>query len=73
VGNVVLIVNRIRDGVPPVLQEAITAGHLKLLGTLPDHPAVREFDAQGQPLAHLPDDDPLRQRVIELAQQVGLP
>jgi CO dehydrogenase maturation factor len=73
VGKVVLIVNRIRDGVPPALQEAITAGQLELLGTLPDHTAVREFDAQGQPLAHLPDDDPLRQRVIELAQQVGLP
>lgn len=73
VGQVVLIVNRIHDGVPPVLQEAITAGHLELLGTLPDHSAIREFDAEGRPLAHLPEDDPLRRRVIELAQQVGLP
>lgn len=73
VGRVVLIVNRIRDEIPPVLLEAIAAGRLELLGTLPDHPAVREYDAEGRPLAHLPADDPLRQRVIELAQQVGLP
>lgn len=73
VGRVVLIVNRVRDGIPPVLQEAIAAGRLELLGTLPDHPAVRDFDAEGLALSHLPATDILRQRVIELAQLVGLP
>jgi CO dehydrogenase maturation factor len=73
VGRVVLIVNRIDNGIPPVLQEAITTGHLELLGTLPDHAAVREYDSMGRPLAQLPADDPLRRRVIELAQRVGLP
>jgi len=73
VGKVVLIVNRVGNGLPPAVQEAIAAGQLELLGTLPDHPAVREYDAQGRPLVQLPADDPLRQRVIELAQRMGLP
>jgi len=73
VGKVVLIVNRVSDGLPPTLQQAITTGNLELLGTLPDHQAIREYDAQGRPLVQLPTDDALRQGVIELAQRVGLP
>jgi len=73
VGKIVLVVNRISDGIPPALQEAIETSPLELLGTLPDHIAVRNYDAEGRPLAHLPDDDPLRQQVVDLAQQVGLP
>ncbi len=73
VGRVVLIVNRVNNGIPPVLQKAIADGRLELLDTLPDHPAVREFDAAGQPLSQLPAGDVLRQRVIELAQRAGLP
>jgi CO dehydrogenase maturation factor len=73
VGRVVLIVNRVGNGLSPVIQEAIASGHLELLGTLPDHPAVREYDSQGRPLVQLPPEDPLRRKVIELAQQVGLP
>jgi CO dehydrogenase maturation factor len=73
VGKVVLIVNRVGNGLSPVIQEAIASGHLELLGTLPDHPAVSEYDSLGRPLVQLPAGDPLRQQVIELAQRVGLP
>lgn len=73
VGKVALIVNRVNDGIPAALREAIVAGHLQLLGTLPDNPAVRDYDSQGRPLVQLPAEDPLRERVIELAQRAGLP
>ena len=57
----------------PYAVSKVTQDFLALLGTLPDHAAVREYDAQGRPLAQLPPDDPLRRRVVELAQRVGLP
>lgn len=73
VGRVVLIVNRVNGTMPPAVQEAIVGNGLELLGTLPDHPAVRAYDGEGRPLARLPADDPLRRRLIELVRQLGLP
>ena len=73
VNQVVLIVNRVNGDLPPAVQKAITDYGLNLLGTIPDHPAIREFDAEGRPLVELPPDDPLRQRIIELAGELGLP
>jgi CO dehydrogenase maturation factor len=73
VGKVVLIVNRVNGALPPAVQEAISAGRLDLLGMLPDHQAVRDYDAQGRPIVQLPPDDPLRQRLIDLVEELGLP
>lgn len=73
VGRIVLIVNRVQDGLPPTIEEAIAANELELLGTLPDHPTIRTFDAEGRPLVELPPDDPLRQKVIEMAKTLDLP
>ena len=73
VGRVVLVVNRANGTLPAAVQEAIAAGGLDLLATLPDHSAIREYDAQGRPLVQLPPDDPVRRRLIELAGRLGLP
>lgn len=73
VKRVVLIVNRVGDGLPPAAEKAIADYGLELLGTLPEYPAIRDLDAEGRPLVELPPDDPLRQRVIELAKELGLP
>jgi hypothetical protein len=55
------------------VQKAIDDYKLDLLGTLPNHSAVRSFDGEGRPLAELPPNDPLRQRLVELVRQLGLP
>lgn len=74
VGRIALLVNRVGDGtLPPAVQEAIAAAGLPLLGILPDHAPVREFDALGRPVAQLPPEDPFRRRLIELARELGLP
>ncbi len=73
VGRIALIVNRVNGDLPPAVAEAIAAHGLPLLGTLPDHPTVRAFDAEGRPLAQLPLDDPLRRRLIEMVRTLGLP
>lgn len=74
VGRIALLVNRVGDGMlPPAVQEAIAAAGLPLLGILPDHAPVREFDALGRPVAQLPPEDPFRRRLIELARELGLP
>ncbi len=73
VGRIALIVNRVDGTLPPTVQEAIVASRLELLGMLPDAPSIREYDALGRPLVLLPEDDPLRRRIVELAQSLGLP
>jgi CO dehydrogenase maturation factor len=73
VGRIALIVNRVDGELPRAVSDAIAATGLELLGTLPDHPPIRQYDAEGRPLVDLPEDDPLRQRVIELAGRLGLP
>lgn len=73
VGRIALIVNRVDGTLPPAVQEAIAAARLELLGMLPDDPSVREYDALGRPLVLLPEDNPLRRRIVDLVQALGLP
>lgn len=73
VGRIALIVNRVDGELPSAVREGIAAAGLDLLGTLPDHPLVRKLDAEGRPIVDLPEDDPLRSRLIELAGRLGLP
>lgn len=73
VGRVALVINRVNGELPPAIRGAIESSELELLGTLPSHPLLLEFDAVGRSLAELPPDDPFRQRITELAKRVGLP
>ncbi|MBN1485684.1 MAG: AAA family ATPase [Chloroflexia bacterium] len=73
VGQVVLIVNRVQGELPPAVQEAIDEHGLQLLGILPNHTPIQGFDAEGRPLVELPEEDPLRGRIIEMAKELGLP
>lgn len=70
VGRVYLIVNRLRDGIPAALAEAIEASGLELLGTAPDDPAMAEFEFSGRPLVELPVDSAVYQAVREIAKRI---
>jgi CO dehydrogenase maturation factor len=73
VGQVVLIVNRVNGELPPAVHEAVASNELALLGTLPDHQPIRDFDAEGRPIVQLPPNDPLRHQLISLVSKLKLP
>ncbi len=53
-----LIINQVRDGLPDSLQEAIVKHGLNLAGIIPTDDVLYDFDMNGDPTAHLPDDNP---------------
>jgi CO dehydrogenase maturation factor len=77
VEHVYLIVNRLRNGggqggdaVPAPLAEAIEETGLDLIGTVPEEPAMAEFEFTGRPLVELPADSDLYQAVREIAASI---
>ena len=81
VGHVYLVLNRLRGGspgasedkavaVPRPLAEAIAEADLELIGTLPEEPAMAEFEFTGRPLVELPAETALYQAVREIADEM---
>ena len=72
VGRVALVANRVKNGLTPELARAIEEGGLEMVGMLDEEPALRELEARGRPVRELPPTSPLRQKLTEIAQRLGL-
>ncbi len=70
VGHVYLVVNRQRGEMPAPLAEAIARTGLELIGTVPEDPAMAEFEFTGRPLVELPAEAAVYQAVREIAREV---
>jgi len=81
VGRVYLIVNRLRSPspspsparggeIPAPLVEAIARSGMELLGTVPEDPAMAEFEFTGRPLVELPAETAVYRAVREIAKRV---
>ncbi len=70
VGRVYLIVNRLQGEMPAPLTEAIEQYELELLSTVPDDPAMAEFEFTGRPLVELPEDTAVYQAVSKIAGRI---
>lgn len=70
VGRVYLVVNRLRGEMPPPLAEAVARTGLELAGTVPEDPAMAEFEFTGRPLIELPAATPVYQAVRGIAARV---
>jgi len=70
VGHTYLIVNRLRGELPAPLARAVEQTGLELLGTVPDDPAMAEFEFTGRPLVELPAETAVYQAVWEIARKV---
>jgi len=70
VGRVYLVVNRLRGEMPAPLAEAIVQTGLELVGTVPEDPAMAEFEFAGRPLVELPAGTDVYQAVREIARAV---
>ena len=67
VGHVYLIVNRLRGEIPAPLAQAIEQTGLELIGTVPEDPAMAEFEFAGRPLVELPAETDVYQAIHRIA------
>jgi len=72
VDKVVLVVNRVADGLSPEIKKAIKDAGLELIGALPEDPGMAKLEMVGAPLTELPADSPLNKGVSEIAKKLGL-
>jgi len=82
VGHTYLVINRLRSastptstadsrwGMPVPLAQAVEQSGLDLLSTIPDDPAIAEFEFTGRPLVQLPAETAVYCRVREIAKRV---
>jgi CO dehydrogenase maturation factor len=70
VGQIYLVVNRLRGELPAPLAQAIEKSGLTLVGTVPNDPAMTEFEIRGRPLVELPAETAVHKAIREIAQQM---
>jgi CO dehydrogenase maturation factor len=72
VGEIGLLINRVQGQLTSELERAIKDSNLQVLGLLPLDPQLEELEAKGRPVAELPPHSSLRQKVNEIAHNLGL-
>ncbi|MBW2108147.1 MAG: AAA family ATPase [Deltaproteobacteria bacterium] len=51
-----VIINRVRNGLPAAVTEAVDAAGLNLAGVVPEDAILSEYDSEGRPTVELPQD-----------------
>jgi CO dehydrogenase maturation factor len=64
--GVFLVLNRLKNGIPPAIEDEIRKSGLILVATIPEDFEVTELDIKGEPLTKLPSDSKFRRSVQEM-------
>ncbi len=72
VGKVGLVVNRVRGELSPEIKKMIDKSGLEVLALIPEDPNMAELEMKGKPVTELPQDSPLRLKVKEVIESLGL-
>lgn len=64
--GVFLVLNRLRNGIPPGIEDEIRKSGLVLIATIPEDSEVNSLDIKGEPLTKLPLDSGFRRSVQEM-------
>ena len=72
VGRVGLVVNKLRDGLPQELAQAIKDSNLELLATIAEDPNLSALEIKGKPIIELPEASPLKKGALEVINKLGL-
>ena len=64
--GVFLVLNRLKNGIPPAIEDEIRKSGLILVATIPEDFEVTELDIKGDPLTKLPLDSKFRRSVQEM-------
>jgi CO dehydrogenase maturation factor len=72
VDKICLVVNRVRNGIPPQIRQAIDNSGLNLIAAISEDPYIFDLEVSGKPLIELPDDSPLCKGVTDMAVKLNL-
>jgi CO dehydrogenase maturation factor len=72
VGKVGLVVNRVKNGLPPEIAKAIEDFRLNLIAVIPEDPNLSALEIQGRPIVALPEESPLRLGAKEVIGKSGI-
>ena len=64
--GVFLVLNRLKNGIPPPIEDEIRKSGLVLVATIPEDFEVTDLDIKGEPLTKLPLDSKFRRSVQEM-------
>jgi len=64
--GVFLVINRIKNGLPVEIKDAVVKSGMVLVATIPEDPNISDLDVKGKPLTALPLDSPFRRAVQEM-------
>ena len=72
VGTLNLLLNRVRNGLTPEVEQKIEAMGIPLIGAITEDEVLRDFDGAGKPLIQLPESSTTVRKVAEIAESLGL-
>jgi CO dehydrogenase maturation factor len=72
VRDMYLVINRVKNGVPPPIQDKVEELGLSIFRTLPEDDTVSEFDMLGRPIFQIEEDAPVYRALAELAMDAGI-
>jgi CO dehydrogenase maturation factor len=72
VGKIVMVVNRVKNGLPEEISRAVSAFGIDLISAIPEDPDLAELEIKGKPIIELSADSPLRQGVQQILDKLGL-
>jgi len=72
VGEVGLIVNRVKGELSPEIKKAIDESGLQVIALIPEDPNVAGLEMKGRPVTELPQESPLQLKVKEIARSLLL-
>jgi CO dehydrogenase maturation factor len=72
VGEVGLVINRVRGELSPEIGKAIDESGLQIIALIPEDPDMADFEMNGRPVTELPQGSPLQSKVKEIAEGLRL-
>jgi len=71
-GQVGLIVNRVKGELSPEIKKVIEESDLRVIAMIPEEPDISDLEMQGKPVIDLPAQSPLKSKVQEIAESLSL-
>jgi CO dehydrogenase nickel-insertion accessory protein CooC1 len=68
VGELGLIVNRVKGELSPEIKKAIHESGLQVIALIPEDPNVAGLEMKGRPVTELPEESPLQLKVKDIAE-----
>jgi CO dehydrogenase maturation factor len=72
IGNVGLIVNRVKGELSPEIKKAIDESNLQIIALIPEDHNLEALELKGRPIIELPEESPLQLKVKEMIEGLDL-